>query len=228
MSTTATSATDASAAASSAASTANPGSGNPSSSSNKQGSKDFELPPTMLAKIIRAKLPEGYAMSKEAKQAFSKATGLFILYVTSCANDFCREKKKQTISAENVLQALEELEFGDLVPELKEHLVHIRAELEKNKEAAKAAKASSSQESATETQGDAKNANSSTSESAAEGSSSDNGKSSGNGSKMDVDKSENESSNIERQGSASSTNKTEGEESKKMEVEEEKTEYAAL
>ncbi len=48
-------------------------------------------------------------------------------YLTACANDFCREAKRQTISAQDVMQAIKELEFGELEEPLKEYLDMVRA-----------------------------------------------------------------------------------------------------
>lgn len=224
-----------------------------SNSASKSGSKDFELPPAILSKILKSKLPEGYAMSKEAKQAFSKATGLFILYITSCANDFCREKKKHTITAENVLQSLEELEFGELVPNLKEYLSHIRSEAEKNKEAAKAIKSNTLTSSNTD---DANNNNAeqpSSQDQTKVESTSLNVESNADDNAMETEKSKEEENEVTKtnetvleptineetkaiissegtENITTSANEEEEEAKKteKMEVEEEKTEYAAL
>ena len=40
-------------------------------------------------RIIKAKLPGGVQIGKEAKTAFSKACSIFIMYVTTIANDLC-------------------------------------------------------------------------------------------------------------------------------------------
>jgi DNA polymerase epsilon subunit 3 len=80
------------------------------------------LPQASITRIIKAKLPDSVQVSKEAKQAFSKSAGIFILYLTAAANDFCKVSKRQTISAQDVLTALEELDFGDFVEPLKECL----------------------------------------------------------------------------------------------------------
>ena len=40
----------------------------------------------------------------------------------SSANDFCQNSNRSTISANDVLMAMEELEFPDFVPQLKETL----------------------------------------------------------------------------------------------------------
>lgn len=47
---------------------------------------------------------------------------VFISYLTSAANDICKEAKRQTISAEDVFTALQDLEFGELISPLKEAL----------------------------------------------------------------------------------------------------------
>jgi hypothetical protein len=44
---------------------------------------DFELPLTAVVRILKRKLPEGVAVSKEAKVAFAKSAGMFILYITA-------------------------------------------------------------------------------------------------------------------------------------------------
>ena len=44
---------------------------------------DFELPQASITRIIKAQLPEQVQVSKEAKQAFSKSAGIFILYLTA-------------------------------------------------------------------------------------------------------------------------------------------------
>lgn len=48
-------------------------------------------------------------------------------YLTACANDFCREAKRQTISAQDVMQAIKELEFGELEEPLREYLDQVKA-----------------------------------------------------------------------------------------------------
>ena len=45
---------------------------------------------------------------------------MFISFITATANDVCKERKRATINADDVFQALEDLEFGDLLPALRE------------------------------------------------------------------------------------------------------------
>jgi DNA polymerase epsilon subunit 3 len=84
--------------------------------------QDYELPQASINRIIKAKLPENIQVGKDAKTAFSKAAGIFIIYVTAAANDFCKEHKRQTISAQDVLESMKELEFEDFVEPLEKFL----------------------------------------------------------------------------------------------------------
>lgn len=45
---------------------------------------------------------------------------VFINYVTAAASDVCKEKKRATLTANDVFQGLEELEFQELIPGLQE------------------------------------------------------------------------------------------------------------
>ena len=52
---------------------------------------------------------------------------VFVSYLTSAANDICKEAKRQTISAEDVFTALQDLDFGELVPPTKDALEGVAA-----------------------------------------------------------------------------------------------------
>lgn len=47
---------------------------------------------------------------------------VFISYLTSAANDICKDAKRQTISADDVFTALQDLDFGELINPTKEAL----------------------------------------------------------------------------------------------------------
>ena len=49
-------------------------------------------------------------IKKDARAVFSKAATVFIMYLTTTAHDMCRENKRLTVNAADVLRALEELE----------------------------------------------------------------------------------------------------------------------
>lgn len=100
-------------------------------------SPEFEPPLSSVTKIIRRAVGDSVQVGKEAKATFTRVAGIFILYITACANDFSREGKRATITANDVYQALKELEFEDMVEPLQEFLRRSNEE-KKNKAEIKA------------------------------------------------------------------------------------------
>ncbi|GAX77164.1 hypothetical protein CEUSTIGMA_g4609.t1 [Chlamydomonas eustigma] len=121
---------------------------------------DSELPKAHIKRIISCQLQcgpneKGLAISKDGLTAFSESSKIFISYITSTANEICKESKRQTISAEDVIKAVEELEFSDLVPPLRDYLETYKKWSKdrnaKRSEALKASKKRKSEASAAET-----------------------------------------------------------------------------
>uniref|UniRef100_A0AAX7U9S5 DNA polymerase epsilon subunit 3 n=1 Tax=Astatotilapia calliptera TaxID=8154 RepID=A0AAX7U9S5_ASTCA len=67
-------------------------------------------------------LPDGVNVSKEARRAISQAASVFVLYATSCANNFAMKAKRKTLNAGDVLAAMEEMEFERFLEPLREAL----------------------------------------------------------------------------------------------------------
>jgi len=84
--------------------------------------EDLNLPNSVIARIIKEALPDGVIISKETRSAISKAASVFVLYCTSCANNFALQQKRKTLKDADVLSALEEMEFEHFLPFLKEAL----------------------------------------------------------------------------------------------------------
>jgi DNA polymerase epsilon subunit 3 len=113
--------------------------------------QDADLPKALLKRLIKAKLQDvdkakggdgtrDFQVNKDALLAFGEAAKLFIHYLTAAANDNCKDAKRQTISADDVMSALNDLEFGELVEPLKQSLEAFKAEnREKNKKKQEAA-----------------------------------------------------------------------------------------
>ena len=93
---------------------------------------EFEPPLTSVNRIVRASLPDNVQFGKEVKLAFQRSAGIFIMYLTACANEFSKENKRQTILPEDIFKALEELDFDDFVDPLKSY--YSRLKEEKNNE----------------------------------------------------------------------------------------------
>uniref|UniRef100_A0A2K5DGM4 DNA polymerase epsilon subunit 3 n=1 Tax=Aotus nancymaae TaxID=37293 RepID=A0A2K5DGM4_AOTNA len=84
---------------------------------------------------VSSQLPDGVNISKEARSAISRAASVFVLYATSCANNFAMKGKRKTLNASDVLSAMEEMEFQRFVTPLKEALEAYRREQKGKKEA---------------------------------------------------------------------------------------------
>lgn len=82
---------------------------------------EVQLPVSSVARIVKAAIPE-VMVYKDAKAAYARAATIFILYVTAMANDICREKKRSTINAEDIMNSLKELEFETFIPQVEEGL----------------------------------------------------------------------------------------------------------
>mmetsp|Transcript_3075 Transcript_3075/g.4494 ORF Transcript_3075/g.4494 Transcript_3075/m.4494 type:complete len:268 (-) Transcript_3075:117-920(-) len=98
---------------------------------------EFEPPLACVRRILKNALPSSTNVGKDASSAFARASGIFVIYLTACANDFARENRRQTITANDVLAAVKELDFDEFTPQLTAFLEKHRA-TEKSKKVAKA------------------------------------------------------------------------------------------
>lgn len=106
----------------------------------------YELPTKSVTKII-AKANPNIKVKKDAKQAISKAAGIFVLYLAHNANQLCKNKKRSTIQADDVLSALDDIEFGQFNQELTKSLNAYRSEQQQLKESKKQKKAENAKKS---------------------------------------------------------------------------------
>ncbi|KAK7095005.1 DNA polymerase epsilon subunit 3-like [Littorina saxatilis] len=97
--------------------------------------EDLNLPNAVVGRIIKEAIPEGVNVSKEARLAISKAASVFVLYATSCSNNYALKAKRKTISAQDVLSAMEEMEFEQFIDPLAEALEAFRNQQQGKKEA---------------------------------------------------------------------------------------------
>ena len=67
---------------------------------------EFEPPLACVRRILKNSLPASTNVGKDASAAFARSAGIFIIYLTACANDFARENRRQTITANDVLAAV--------------------------------------------------------------------------------------------------------------------------
>lgn len=84
--------------------------------------EDINLPASIVGRLIKDALPPGASVSKEARNALTRASSVFILFLTSSSTEAAHEKKHKTISAQHVLTALQEIDFENFVEPLKQQL----------------------------------------------------------------------------------------------------------
>ncbi|KAL7491518.1 hypothetical protein ACHAWT_000842 [Skeletonema menzelii] len=97
-------------------------------------SSDFEPPAACIRRLLKQTLPKSTNISKDSLSALSRASGIFILYLTACANDVAREGRRTTIVAKDVIGALKELEFEEFIPAMEKFLEGHRKEERSKKE----------------------------------------------------------------------------------------------
>jgi DNA polymerase epsilon subunit 3 len=84
--------------------------------------EDLNLPITVVQRIVKEALPDGVVVAKEARQAISRASSVFVLYLTSCAITHSLKSKRKTLAVNDILAALEDMEFDSFIGPLNEAL----------------------------------------------------------------------------------------------------------
>mmetsp|Transcript_34401 Transcript_34401/g.83230 ORF Transcript_34401/g.83230 Transcript_34401/m.83230 type:complete len:129 (-) Transcript_34401:342-728(-) len=117
-----------------------------SKSSEEFLKENLEMPIATVNRIIKNALPNNTQVAKDVKSLFSKAAGIFIIYLSTHANEICQDRSKSTISANDVLAAVREVEMDDFLPSLEKYLGEYRttAVSKKRNKAAKTTPPSSS------------------------------------------------------------------------------------
>ncbi|KAL6838503.1 hypothetical protein ACP4OV_031748 [Aristida adscensionis] len=92
-----------------------------------------ELPKAIVRRLVKDKLAcvaggDGaeVIVNRDAMAAFAESARIFIHYLSATANDMCKETKRQTINADDVLKALDEMEFSEFVEPLRTALQEFR------------------------------------------------------------------------------------------------------
>ncbi|KAG1756394.1 histone-fold-containing protein [Suillus paluster] len=87
-----------------------------------EGIENFELPKSLVTKIAKSAMPDNAKLQKETVLSLVKGSTVFINYLAATAHDVALSKQHKSISASDVLKALEMIEFGDLVENLQNEL----------------------------------------------------------------------------------------------------------
>ncbi|VFQ71439.1 unnamed protein product [Cuscuta campestris] len=97
-----------------------------------------DLPKTIVRRLVKEKLSQlsrdgEMSLLRDALQAFTESARIFIHYLSAAANDNCMESKRQTMNAEDVFKALEDIEFSEFVGPLRASLEEFRLKNSKRK-----------------------------------------------------------------------------------------------
>jgi len=106
--------------------------------STSNSSFEFEPPLACIKRLLKNSLPSSTNVGKDASSAFARACGIFAIYVTTCANDFARENRRTTVTANDILASIKELDFDEFTPELTAFLKKHRSDEQSKKDAKKA------------------------------------------------------------------------------------------
>ncbi|KZT01966.1 histone-fold-containing protein [Laetiporus sulphureus 93-53] len=87
-----------------------------------EGIENYELPRSLVTKLARSGMSENMKMQKEVVLSLQKSSTVFINYLAATAHEVASSKQHKSISASDVLKALELLEMGDMVPMLQKEL----------------------------------------------------------------------------------------------------------
>ncbi|KAJ4979146.1 hypothetical protein NE237_009926 [Protea cynaroides] len=93
----------------------------------KAAAKVEELPRAIVRRVVKNKISllsqeADVNVNKDALLAFSESARIFIHYLSATANDICLDSKRQTINADDVLKAIEEIEFPEFIRPLETSL----------------------------------------------------------------------------------------------------------
>ncbi|KIM43990.1 hypothetical protein M413DRAFT_443053 [Hebeloma cylindrosporum] len=96
-----------------------------------EGLENLELPMGVVMKIAKASIPDNVKLQKETVLSLVKSSTVFINNLAETAYDVAQSRQHKSISASDVLKALETIEFSDMVNTLQAELLIYR-ELSKN------------------------------------------------------------------------------------------------
>merc|ERR1712142_539578 len=95
--------------------------------------EELNLPNAVITRIIKEAIPPGSIVSKDAKMGISRATSLFILYIGQAAMEIANDNKRKTVKESDVIKALQEADFDEMIPLIEKGLEEISNKKQKNK-----------------------------------------------------------------------------------------------
>ncbi|EPY49306.1 DNA polymerase epsilon subunit Dpb4 [Schizosaccharomyces cryophilus OY26] len=94
---------------------------------------DLALPRSIVMRLIKQVLPQKSTAQKEAVKAITNSATLFISYLTSAAGEISSTNNRKIVMPQDVLGALEEIEYPEFANRLDAHLQAYEASLKEKK-----------------------------------------------------------------------------------------------
>ena len=91
---------------------------------DSKGEQDRLLPIANISRIMKRVLPAHAKMSKESKAAIQECVSEFIAFITSEAADRLSVDRRKTITADDIIKAINDLGFTDYGDILRLYLSH--------------------------------------------------------------------------------------------------------
>ncbi|KAH8111580.1 histone-fold-containing protein [Phellopilus nigrolimitatus] len=100
---------------------------------SSDGIDNYELPKTLVTRIAKSSIPESSKLQKDTVTALVKGSTVFINYLAATAHDIATSRQHKSVSASDVLKALELIQFGDMVEPLQQELQVYRENMKNSK-----------------------------------------------------------------------------------------------
>jgi histone H3/H4 len=95
--------------------------------------KDAQLLPIAnVSRIMKRGLPHDSKVAKDSKETIQECVSEFISFITSEASDKCAHEKRKTITADDILWAMNSLGFDSYNDVLKQYLLKYKEVLDIN------------------------------------------------------------------------------------------------
>ncbi|KXJ71846.1 DNA polymerase epsilon subunit 3 [Aedes albopictus] len=96
--------------------------------------EDLNLPNSVVTRLMKEALPCDVKIASESRTALTRATSVFVLYLTSAATAVAEKKKQKVLTVDHVLAGLEEIEFDSFIAPLKKDLENYRKTMKNKKD----------------------------------------------------------------------------------------------
>jgi len=88
-----------------------------------EGIDSYELPRALITRIAKSALPDNVKLQKETVIALVKGATVFINYLAATSQDVTHSRSHKTIAASDVLTALNQLGFKEMIPKVSNDLL---------------------------------------------------------------------------------------------------------